>query len=460
MFRKDNSKARSQAAANPHYVSPFRPAVAESASMNTRFTDDWLDFEAGHTWHPYTSVPAAVAPLPVESANGVSIRLTDGTELVDGMSSWWSAIHGYGHPVLKQAMKRQIDAMAHVMFGGLTHRPAAELVQRLVNITPDGLDRVFLCDSGSVSVEVAMKMACQYQVARGFAGRTRFASLRRGYHGDTIGAMSVSDPQNGMHGLFTGLLAEQLHLPAPPAISQGPFTDDHLLETEALLAEHAEHLAALIVEPVVQGAGGMRFYHSEYLKALKALCDRHGLLLIADEIATGFGRAGTLFACERASICPDIMCVGKALTGGTMTLAATLCRAQVADIICSKEPGVFMHGPTFMANPLACAVATASIDLLLDGDWQSSVLRIEKRLRQNLEPARELPGVADVRVLGAIGVIEMHEAVDMRAATRQLLELGVWLRPFGRLIYTMPPYIIEPADLDRVTGAMLRIART
>jgi len=423
-----------------------------------RFADDWLDFERRHAWHPYAALPAAVAPLPVDSASGVILRLADGTGLIDGMSSWWSAIHGYNHPALNAAITDQVGRMSHVMFGGLTHRPAAELVRRLVEITPAGLERVFLCDSGSVSVEVAMKMACQYQAARGHRRRTRLASLRCGYHGDTIGAMSVSDPENGMHGLFTGLLADQLHLPAPPPASAGPFEPGQLAESEALLAAAADRLAALIVEPVVQGAGGMRVYQPEYLAGLKALCERYDILLVTDEIATGFGRTGTLFASDAAGISPDIMCVGKALTGGTMTMAATLASKEVADTICSADPGVFMHGPTFMANPLASAAAVASIDLLLAGDWRSTVGAIERQLADELAPARDIAGVVDVRVKGAIGVIEMVRPVDMVRATATLLDEGVWLRPFGRLIYTMPPYIVEADQLSRITGAMKRLA--
>lgn len=428
------------------------------SGVEGRFADDWLDFERRHAWHPYAALPAAVAPLPVASASGVVLRLADGTELIDGMSSWWSAIHGYNHPALNAAITDQVGRMSHVMFGGLTHRPAAELVRRLVEITPAGLERVFLCDSGSVSVEVAMKMACQYQAARGHPGRTRFASLRCGYHGDTIGAMSVSDPENGMHGLFTGLLADQLHLPAPPPASAGQFEPGHLAESEALLEAAADRLAALIIEPVVQGAGGMRVYQPEYLAGLKALCERFDMLLVADEIATGFGRTGTLFASEAAGIAPDIMCVGKALTGGTMTMAATLASTEVADTICGAEPGVFMHGPTFMANPLASAAAVASIDLLLAGDWHSTVAAIERQLADELAPARDIAGVVDVRVKGAIGVIEMVRPVDMARATATLLDEGVWLRPFGRLIYTMPPYIVETDQLTRITGAMKRLA--
>ncbi len=426
-------------------------------SEGNRFRDPWLDFERAHVWHPYTSVPAAVAPLPVVSARGVRIELSDGTVLVDGMSSWWAAIHGYNHPELNRAAIEQIGRMSHVMFGGLTHAPAAELARRLVALSPPGLDRVFLCDSGSVSVEVAMKMACQYWSARG-SPRSRFISLRRGYHGDTTGAMSVSDPQNGMHGIFAGLLADQAYIPEPPPRSAGPFRDADLDPARRVFEAHAGQAAALIVEPLVQGAGGMRFYHPEYLAGLRALCDTHGVLLIADEIATGFGRTGAMFACGHAGVAPDIMCVGKALTGGMMTLAATLATADVADTIASASPGVFMHGPTFMANPLACAVAVASIDLIESQGLLARVPGIEEQLRRGLEPARSLPGVADVRVCGAIGVIEMHRPVDMAAATGVLLERGVWLRPFGRLVYTMPPLVIEPDDLDLVIAAMMALA--
>ncbi len=430
-----------------------------SGALTDRFRAPWLDFERGHTWHPYTAVPAAVPPLPVAASRGTRLILADGTELIDGMASWWSAIHGYNHPAIRQAVQRQLETLPHVMFGGLTHQPAAELVERLVALTPEALSRVFLCDSGSVSVEVAMKMACQYQVARGHPRRTRFASLRHGYHGDTIGAMSVSDPENGMHGLFTGLLASQLHLPAPPALSAGPFLPAQLEETEAMLAAQAGELAAVILEPLVQGAGGMRFYHAEYLAGIRALCDRHDLLLIADEIATGFGRTGSMFACQRAGVSPDILCLGKALTGGTMTMAATLATTSVADTICASAPGVFMHGPTFMGNPLACAAANASIELLADGRWQADVARIERQLGDLLAPAMDLPGVRDVRVFGAIGVVETEQPVDMAAATERLLELGVWLRPFGRLVYTMPPYVVDEEELARIGDAMVQLAR-
>ncbi len=396
--------------------------------------------------------------LPVESANGVRIRLTDGTELVDGMSSWWAAIHGYNHPVLNRALCEQAEKMSHVMFGGLTHRPAAELVRRLVNLTPPGLDRVFLCDSGSVSVEVAMKMACQYWMSKDRPEKTRFISLRRGYHGDTIGAMSVSDPENGMHELFRGLLAQQIYIPAPPQLDEGLFHQNQLETARSIIENHARESAALILEPMVQGAGGMRFYHADFLAGLRRLCDENDILLIADEIATGFGRTGTLFGCEHAAISPDIMCLGKALTGGFMTLAATLCTDRVAIGICESGPGVFMHGPTFMANPLACAVANASIDLLLESDWHDRVSAIQAQLENDLQKARKLSGVADVRVFGAIGVIEMKQSVDMGPATEKLLETGVWLRPFGRLIYTMPPFIMEEGDLGRVTSAMCSLA--
>jgi len=417
----------------------------------------WIEFERAHAWHPYTSIPASPAPLPVRAARGVHIELEDGRKLIDGMSSWWSAIHGYNHPHLNQALLEQANMMSHVMFGGLTHEPAGRLVEKLVDLTPTGLDRVFLCDSGSVAVEVALKMAFQYWHGRSQPQRNRFFTLRRGYHGDTIGAMSVSDPDNGMHHLFAGLLAQQIFLPAPPADTD-EFDNGQLDETRRLFEQHAGECAALILEPVVQGAGGMRFYRPEYLAALHALCREFDVLLIADEIATGFGRAGHLFACEKANISPDILCVGKALTGGVMTMAATLCSTHVANHVCAAEPGVFMHGPTFMGNPLAAAVACASLELLERGDWRQQIQSIECLLRTKLEPARSLEGVRDVRVLGGIGVIQMESAVDMARAIEHMCRRGVWLRPFGPLIYTMPPYIIQPDELEKVADTMVELA--
>jgi len=392
----------------------------------------------------------------------VRLRLADGRELIDGMSSWWCAVHGYRHPVLDAAVEEQLGRMAHVMFGGLTHEPAIHLAQRLVEIAPPGLERVFFADSGSVSVEVAIKLALQYQRAVGSRERTRLLTVRGGYHGDTFGAMSLCDPVGGMHGLFTGTLPEQVFAERPPDGFDAP-RDERFArwaaQVRGLASRHSPELAAVICEPVVQGAGGMRFHSPACVALLREVCDEHGLLLICDEIATGFGRTGALFACEHAGVSPDVMCLGKALTGGYMTLAATLCTPRVAEAVSGGEGGGLMHGPTFMANPLSCAVASASLRLLDGGDWRAQVARIEGRLRAALEPARELDGVADVRVLGAIGVVQMRDRVDVAAATAAALERGVWLRPFRDLIYTMPPYVICDEDLLGVGAAVVGAAR-
>ena len=419
-------------------------------------SSDWLVFENAHTWHPYTSIPAQPAPLAVDRAEGVDLILNDGQRLIDGMSSWWSTIHGYNHPQLNEALFAQAKRMSHVMFGGLTHKPAATLVEQLVAITPEPLNRVFLCDSGSIAVEVALKMAFQYWYAKD-SNKSRFMTLRRGYHGDTIGAMSVSDPDNGLHHMFSGLLAKQIFLPAPPQHND-EFDSAQLDETRQLFERHHAECAALILEPIVQGAGGMRMYSAEYLRALKALCVEFDVLLIADEIATGFARTGELFACNHADVNPDIMCLGKALTGGMMTMAATLCTSDVADVINHSSPGVFMHGPTFMANPLSSAVASASISLLLSSDWQQIISSIEQQLKDELSDLGSSDNVNDVRVMGAIGVVEMKQSVDMAQAISVLRECGVWLRPFGKLIYTMPPYIINTQELSKVTHAMRCLA--
>jgi adenosylmethionine-8-amino-7-oxononanoate aminotransferase len=415
------------------------------------------DFDREHLWHPYTSMTDPLPTRLVVDADGVRLRLDDGREVVDAMASWWCAIHGYRHPELDAAVQDQLGRMAHVMFGGLTHAPAVELAARLVDLTPDGLSRVFFADSGSVAVEVAIKMALQYQRGMGRPERTRLLTVRGGYHGDTFVAMSVCDPVTGMHTMFTDVLMPQVFAPQPPSgfgADIGPWTD----EVGSLIEKHRDELAAIVVEPVLQGAGGMYVYEPACLSVLRKLADEHGLLLGFDEIATGFGRTGAMFAAEHAGVAPDLMCLGKALTGGYLTLAATLTTAAVARTISASESGVLMHGPTFMASPLACRVATASIDLLLAGGWSDRVARIESGLAAGLAPARDLTGVADVRTLGAVGVVELERPVDVAAASELALEHGVWLRPFGRLIYTMPPYITGEDDLALICSAIRAVA--
>ena len=422
--------------------------------MNRLPDDSWLAFEHAHVWHPYAPLQGAHPPSPVRSAHGVRLSLEDGRVLIDGMSSWWAAIHGYNHPVLNAAARDQLEAMAHVMFGGLTHRPAAELAARLVAITPAALQSVFFCDSGSVSVEVAIKLAIQYWHARGRPGKQRLLTIRSGYHGDTTGAMAVCDPDTGMHHLFTSILPQHLFAPAPICRSDAEWNEDDIAPFRRLIEEHRGELAAVILEPIVQGAGGMRIYAPEYLRRVRTLCDACEVLLITDEIATGFGRTGTLFACEQAGIAPDLMCLGKALTGGYLTLAAVMTTTAISSTISQNPPGAFMHGPTFMANPLACAIACASIDLLLASPWQEQIAAIEAACRRHLEECRHWPGVKDTRVKGAIGVLELERPVNLPSLTGRLIERGVWLRPFGRLVYLMPPYIISTDDLDRLLGAM------
>ena len=416
-----------------------------------------IDLDRQHVWHPYAAMPNPLPVFPVRSARGVYIELEDGRKLVDGMSSWWTCIHGYNHPRLNRAAHEQIEQMAHVMFGGLTHQPAVKLAQRLIELTPDPLQNVFFCDSGSVSVEVAMKMAVQYWRSRGRPEKNRFLTIRNGYHGDTFAAMSVCDPINGMHHLFKGVLMDQYFADAPQIPFEGVWREEDIASFSALLETHGEEIAAAIFEPVVQGAGGMRFYSPDYVRRAKELCEAHDVLLILDEIATGFGRSGKLFACEHAGVHPDILCIGKALTGGFMSLAATLTTREISQTFAAGEAGVFMHGPTFMANPLACAVSLESIALLQSYDWQAAVGSIEAQLKRELEPCLTLAAVKDIRILGAIGVVELHQPVDMKVVQPQFVEQGVWLRPFGRLIYTMPPYIIEPEQLSLITGGIYKI---
>jgi adenosylmethionine-8-amino-7-oxononanoate aminotransferase len=414
----------------------------------------WLEFEKNHVWHPYAPLEGALPPYPVKSAQGVHLTLEDGRNLIDGMSSWWSAIHGYNHPVLNQAARAQIDSMSHVMFGGLTHRPAAELAARLVSLTPEPLEKVFLCDSGSVSVEVAIKLAIQYWAAVGQPGKQRMLTVRRGYHGDTAGAMAVCDPETGMHHLFTQILTQQFFAEAPRVVRDEDWHDSDIASFRSLIETHHDEIAAVILEPIVQGAGGMRFYAPEYLRQVRALCDKFKVLLIADEIATGFGRTGKMFACEHAGISPDIICLGKALTGGYLSLAAVLTTAEISRTISTNPPGAFMHGPTFMANPLACAIANASIDQLLDSPWQERISAMTEAFANHLQPCLAWDGIVDVRWIGGIGVLELEQPVNLASITRRFVKKGVWIRPFGRLVYVMPPYVIDEKELETLLSAL------
>ena len=430
-------------------MNPITPELSAQSSILVK--------DQRFVWHPYSSLTAPIPAYEVVYATGVNLHLVDGTQLIDGMASWWCAIHGYNHPALNAAAKAQIDKFSHVMFGGITHAPAVDLCETLVNITPVGLDKVFLSDSGSVAVEVAIKMAFQYWISVGKSNKNKLLSLHNGYHGDTLAAMAVCDPVNGMHQMFDQVLAKHYFAPAPQIGVDEPWDEGDIVQFHAIIAAKKDELAAVVLEPIVQGAGGMRFYSADYLRRVRELCDEYDVLLIADEIATGFGRSGKLFACEWAGISPDIMCLGKAITGGYMTLAATLCSEEVSRGISEGEAGCFMHGPTFMGNPLACAVANASLELLLSSNLEANIKRIESALDTELLRFRDLEAVAQTRVLGAIGVIEMKVAVNLAEIQKQFVAEGIWVRPFGKLVYVMPPYIITDEELSRLMQGIFNV---
>lgn len=409
-----------------------------------------MNIEEDHIWHPYANIPNKVSTYHVESADGVHLNFKNGLQVIDGMSSWWCMIHGYNNNFMNEAMKSQIDKVSHVMFGGLTHQPAIDLCKKLISLTPKGLDKVFFADSGSVSVEVSLKMALQYWQNKGYQEKSKFLTPRGGYHGDTFGAMSVCDPDNGMHHLFKGVLPKHFFVERPKMDN----AEEALHDLDSQLKKNHEQIAAMILEPIVQGAGGMNFYHRDYLKGVRHLCDNYNVLLIVDEIATGFGRTGELFGCNHADISPDIMCVGKALTGGYMTMAAAITNQNISDTV-----GVLMHGPTFMANPLSCSAANASIDLLLKNDWKKRIIEIQSLLAEELLPLKNYESVYDARVIGAIGVLELKKPLDMKSTQEKLIKYGVWLRPYGKLLYTMPPFIITDQELLKITNAMREVVR-